>query len=55
MGTFMDKKLREVEEIEANQKALLESIEQTKELAEKADDLLKKHKQTIEDEQAGNG
>ena len=48
----MEKKLEEVKEIEATQQALRESIEQTKELADKADELLQKHKQTIENEQA---
>ena len=47
----MSKKLDQVEEIEATQQALRESIEQTKELAEKADDLLRKHKRTIKEEE----
>lgn len=44
----MNKKIeREIEEIEDTQGKLRESIEQTKELAEQADKLLKKHKKTL--------
>lgn len=40
---------KEIEKIEKTQEALRESIEQAKHLAEKAQDLLQKHKKTIED------
>jgi hypothetical protein len=42
------KRAKQVREIEATQKALRESIEATKELAEKAEDLLQKHKRSLE-------
>lgn len=42
---------REIAEIEATQKALRESIEATKGLAEKAENLLQKHKQTLQEVQ----
>lgn len=45
----MDDKLRQVHEIEATQAALRESIEKSKQLAERADGLLLKHKQTLQD------
>lgn len=41
---------RHIEEIEATQAALRESIEATKGLAEKAETLLQKHKQTIQED-----
>jgi hypothetical protein len=40
---------KQIEEIEATQKQLRESIEQSKRWAEKADNLLQKHKQTLQD------
>lgn len=49
----MDKKIeREIEKIEETQGKLRESIEQTKDLAQQADALLKKHKKTLEDQSA---
>jgi hypothetical protein len=42
----------EIEAIEETQRALRESIEATKGLAEKAEKLLQQHKSTIEDEAA---
>ena len=44
--------LREIEEIEDAQAALRDSIEATKELAEKAETLLQKHKARIEHQQS---
>lgn len=41
---------KELERIEQTQEALRESIEQAKDLAEKAQKLLKKHKKTVEDQ-----
>lgn len=47
----MNKKVeREIAEIEATQEKLRDSIEQTKELAEHAETLLKKHKKTVKDQ-----
>ncbi len=43
--------MEEVARIEATQGALRESIEQTKELAEKADKLLKAYKSNLNEEQ----
>jgi hypothetical protein len=43
-----DKQKNEIVEIEATQKALRESIEATKGLAEKAEKLLQKHKKTLQ-------
>jgi len=40
----------EIEKIEATQRALRESIERTKELAEEADKLLQDHKKTLKDD-----
>lgn len=51
----MDHKLKQVEEIEATQEALRESIEQSKQLAEKADHLLQKHKQSLQDNEPSGG
>ncbi len=45
MGKTPDK---QIEEIEKTQEALRESIDQAKELAEKAHTLLQKHKDNIE-------
>lgn len=45
MGKTPDK---QVEEIEQTQEALRESIKQAKDLADKAQELLQKHKKTIE-------
>ena len=39
----------EIREIEQTQEALRESIEQAKELADRAQSLLQKHKKTVED------
>ena len=38
---------KQIEEIEQTQKALRESIKEAKNLADKAQELLKKHKKTI--------
>ena len=47
----VDKKIeREIKEIENTQGKLRESIEQTKDLAEQADKLFKKHKKTLKDQ-----
>jgi hypothetical protein len=43
-----NKQQDEIAEIEATQAALRESIEATKGLAEKAETLLQKHKETVE-------
>lgn len=43
-----DKQQNEIEEIEATQTALRDSIEQTKGLAAKVEDLLQQHKQNLE-------
>ena len=51
LKTDMDEAQKQVSEIEATHKALLESIEATKDLAEKADALLQKHKETLEEDQ----
>lgn len=40
----------QIKDIEETQGKLRESIEQTKELAEQADELLKKHKKTLNDQ-----
>ncbi|MCA1652631.1 MAG: hypothetical protein ABR588_04805 [Sphingomicrobium sp.] len=45
----MDKRTKQIEEIEATQKALLDSIEATKDLAEKAETLVQKHKKTLQE------
>ena len=42
------KQAKQVEEIEAAQKALQESIDATKDLAEQAEALVQKHKRTLE-------
>ena len=41
---------KQIKEIEKTQDALRESIEQAKELADKAQELLQKHKKTVEDQ-----
>lgn len=41
---------KEIEQIEQTQEALRESIEQAKELSDKAQRLLQKHKKTVEDQ-----
>jgi len=46
----MTERDKQVQEIEATQKALLESIDATKGLAQRADALLQKHKQTLRDD-----
>ena len=46
------KRQNEIAEIEATQAALRESIEATKGLAEKAENLLQKHKRTLEADQS---
>jgi hypothetical protein len=46
------KQQNEIAEIEATQAALRESIEATKGLAEKAENLLQKHKRTLEADQS---
>lgn len=52
-GTVNKKKLEnEVVRIEETQGALRESIEKTRELAEKADELIQKHKATLENDQS---
>lgn len=43
-----DKQQNEIEEIEATQTALRDSIEQTKGLAAKVETLLQQHKQNLE-------
>ena len=43
----MDERTKQVEEIEATQKALRVSIDAAKHLAEKADVLLNKHKKSL--------
>jgi hypothetical protein len=43
-----------VAEIEATQAALRDSIEATRQLAEKADTLLRQHKETLEREAPGS-
>jgi hypothetical protein len=43
-----DKQQKEIAAIEANQAALRESIEASKDLAERAETLLKKHKKTLQ-------
>jgi hypothetical protein len=48
-----EKTLSDIAEIEDAQAALRESIEATKELAERAEDLLQKHKARAERENAG--
>jgi outer membrane murein-binding lipoprotein Lpp len=40
----------QIEQIEETQEALRESIEQAKELADQAHEMLKKHKKTLEDQ-----
>jgi hypothetical protein len=45
VGKTPDKQIKEIEE---TQEALRESIEQAKELADKAQQLLQKHKRTVE-------
>lgn len=45
-----DKLQKQVKEIEATQKALRDSIEETKRLAEKSDQLLNQHKRDLEDQ-----
>ena len=45
-----EKQNQEIAEIEATQKALRESIEATKGLAQKAESLLQKHKRTLKDQ-----
>ncbi|MBA3666741.1 MAG: hypothetical protein H0W65_03335 [Sphingomonas sp.] len=47
----MDKHDKQVEEIEAAQKALRQCIDATKDLAEKAEKLVKKHKRTLKSDQ----
>ncbi|MDT8760493.1 hypothetical protein MZO42_17470 [Sphingomonas psychrotolerans] len=49
-----DKTLTDIAEIEDAQAALRESIEATKELAERAEDLLQKHKARAERENAAD-
>ena len=44
----MSNRSKQVEEIEATQKALRASIEQSKQLAEKADHLLQQHKKSLQ-------
>lgn len=44
---------QDISEIEATQAALRESIEATKGLAQKAETLLQKHKQTLQDAPRG--
>lgn len=47
----MNKKVQlQIEQIEANQKKLRESIEQTKSLSKEADKLMKNHKKTLQDQ-----
>lgn len=50
-GIVTDKQNNQLVEIEATQKALRDSIEATTGLAEKAEKLLQKHRQTLEKEQ----
>jgi hypothetical protein len=50
----IDKSIREIAEIEDAQAALRDSIEATKELAERAEDLLQKHKARVEKENSGD-
>jgi hypothetical protein len=45
-----DKQDKQIEEIEATQEALRESIDEAKRLAEKVQDLMQKHKETVERE-----
>ena len=44
-----EKARKQIAEIEETQEALRDSIEQAKELADKAQELLQKHKDAIED------
>lgn len=44
-----EERAKEIAEIEATQAALRESIEATKELAQDAETLLRKHKDSVED------
>ena len=52
-GKVSEKSMREVAEIEAAQAALRDSIEATKDLAEKAESLLQKHTANLEDSAGG--
>jgi hypothetical protein len=49
----IDKTISDIAEIEGAQAALRDSIEATKELAERAEDLLQKHKARVEQENTG--
>ncbi|AQR74776.1 hypothetical protein [Sphingomonas sp. LM7] len=48
-----DKRINDISEIEDSQAALRESIQATKELAERADGLLQQHRARREQESAG--
>lgn len=48
----MEKNYTDISEIEGSQAALRESIEATKQLAERTDDLLQQHKARIEQDLA---
>jgi hypothetical protein len=48
VGKKSDRQSEEIEEIEETQEALRESIEEAKTLADKAQELLQKHKKTLE-------
>lgn len=52
MWRVTEKQKKEIDEIEATQAALRQSIEATKGLAEKAETLLKKHKKTLQTAQS---
>ena len=50
-GRSVNGQAKQIKKIEATQRSLRESIEVTKTLAEKAEDLLQKHKRTIQAEE----
>ena len=51
----MDQDRNQIEEIEATQTALRESIEQSRKLSAKTDELIAKHKQSLQDNQPSGG
>jgi hypothetical protein len=54
VASVTDKQQKAIAEIEATQVALRESIEATKGLAKKAETLLQKHKQTLQEGETGD-
>ena len=52
---LVDDNHTQLQEIEADQEALRGSIEQSRKLCEKTDDLIRKHKQSLQDNEPSGG